>query len=182
MRKVPVLPPFDPEVIRAMARWPDVPRVYGWLRLDCRGAWRIRDEPITHARTVAFLARHYRADESGAWYVQNGPQQVYVALDYTPWIYRYNGNDGHTALTTHTGLACNTLDGAYLDDDGNLLLETDYGIGVLDDRDLAAGAGLMLPLDSAEPSALRWQDRTLPLVSLARADVPARFGFVQRPQ
>ena len=57
MSKAPELPPFDPEVLRAMARWPDVPRVYDWLRLDCRGSWRIRDEPILHARTVAFLAR-----------------------------------------------------------------------------------------------------------------------------
>ena len=179
MSKAPVLPPFDPEVVRAMARWPDVPRVYGWLRLDRRGLWRIQDEPITHARAMAFLSRHYRSDGTGAWYVQNGPQQVYVALDYTPWIYRY---DGFGAFTTHTGLSCTTLDAAYLDDDGNLLIETEFGIGALDDRDLAACTELFVPLDSTAPTALRWRDRALPLGSLASADVPAHFGFVQRPQ
>lgn len=173
------VPPFDAEVLRAMERWPDVPRAYGWLSLDRRGVWRIKGEPITHARAVAFLSRHYRSDDDGAWYVQNGPQQVYVALDYTPWIYRF---DGRGDFTTHTGLPCATVHAAYLDDDGNLLLVTDFGIGVVDDRDLAACAGLLLPLDSIEPTALRWRDRALPLGLVSRSEVPARFGFVAEPR
>ena len=82
-------PAFDDEVIRAMAKWPDVPQCFGWLSLDVRGRWRIQGELIAHTRAQAFLSRHYRADEQGRWYVQNGPQQVFVALDYTPWIYRW---------------------------------------------------------------------------------------------
>ena len=79
---------FDDEVVRAMARWPNVPQCFGWLRLDRRGNWRIKDAVITHQRAIAFLSRHYRADDRGRWYVQNGPQQVFVTLDYTPWILR----------------------------------------------------------------------------------------------
>ena len=39
---------MDPIVARAMARWPNVPAVYGWLALDRRGNWLIKGERITH--------------------------------------------------------------------------------------------------------------------------------------
>ena len=34
---------MDPAVLRGMARWPDVPAVYGWLALDRRGNWRLKE-------------------------------------------------------------------------------------------------------------------------------------------
>lgn len=34
---------MDPDVLRAIARWPSVPAVFGWLRLDRRGNWRLVD-------------------------------------------------------------------------------------------------------------------------------------------
>ena len=33
---------MDPIVRRAIARWPNVPAVYGWLKLDRRGRWSVR--------------------------------------------------------------------------------------------------------------------------------------------
>lgn len=169
-----VLPSFDDEVLRAMARWPDVPRCYGWLELDRRGAWHIKGELISHARTIDFLSRHYRADESGAWYVQNGPQKAYVTLAYTPWVYRYHRQQ----FTTHTGLNCTRLSAVYLDDEGNLLLETEFGIGLVDDRDLATCAVLMFPAESDVPNVFAWNGRELPLLALRRADAAERFGYV----
>ena len=33
------------EIVRAaIAKWPNVPHCYGWLALDARGNWRMRDE------------------------------------------------------------------------------------------------------------------------------------------
>lgn len=172
-------PAFDDEVVRAMAKWPDVPQCFGWLSLDQRGQWRIQGELIAHARAQAFLSRHYRADEQGRWYVQNGPQQVFVALAYTPWIYRWQPDQ---SFTTHTGLAARELLAVYVDDDGNLLLHTDLGIGLLDDRDLSACESLLDVDDAGAPQAFLWQQQRLPVTSVLRAEVAARFGFIADPQ
>src|SRR3990170_3644456 len=51
---------IDDIVIRAMAKWPNVPVVYGWLALDRRGQWSIKGaapagaaaqfEPVTNPK------------------------------------------------------------------------------------------------------------------------------------
>lgn len=178
MSDVPGEPPFDDAVLRAMARWPDVPQCFGWLGLDRRGNWRIRGELVSHTGAIAFLGRHYRADARGRWYVQNGPQQAFVDLDYTPWIFR---RDPARGFVSHTGRASGALHGVLLDDEGNLLLETALGLGLLDDRDLTAVAEL-LEWDGGRAHALRWEERRLPVVSITRAAVPARGGFDPHPQ
>ncbi|HZW22256.1 DUF2946 family protein, partial [Noviherbaspirillum sp.] len=35
---------MDEIVKQAMAKWPNVPHCYGWLALDARGNWRMRDD------------------------------------------------------------------------------------------------------------------------------------------
>jgi hypothetical protein len=171
------LPEFDDAVARAMAKWPDVPACFGWLGLDRRGAWRIRGDVIVHARTIEFLSRHYRGDEHGRWFIQNGPQRVFIELEYTPWVYRY---DGHGGFSSHTGINCNELDGVFADDDGNLLLTTGLGVGLVDDRDLVAVSQL-IAVASDQSSALHWQQRTLAIERVQRADVADKFGFVAAP-
>lgn len=178
MSEAPTLPRFDSAVLRAMARWPDVPQCFGWLGLDRRGTWRIRDEAISHAGTIAFLGRHYRPDRHGRWYVQNGPQQAFVDLEYTPWILRF---DAHGGFTTHTGLDAGLPLAAFQDDEGNLLLETAFGFGLVDDRDLSACAEHLTWSDTA-PLALHWHGHSLPVNVLARAAVPARGGYEPRPR
>lgn len=173
------LPAFDDEVVRAMAKWPDVPDCYGWLGLDSRGGWRIQGELVRHARAQSFLGRHYRADARGCWYVQNGPQRVFVELDYTPWVYRLQPGE---LLVTHTGLECIAIDGVFCDDDGNLLLHTPLGLGLLDDRDLGACVALFEAIDEEGlPHALRWRGAWLDIEAIARDAVPSRFGFEPRP-
>ena len=77
------MPAVDDAVKRALERWPGVPAVYGWLVLDRRGEWRLRNpasgafERIGNAALRAFIARNYARDAQGAWYFQNGPQRVH---------------------------------------------------------------------------------------------------------
>jgi hypothetical protein len=162
-----------------MAKWPDVPQCFGWLSLDVRGQWRIQGELIRHPRAHGFLSRHDRADEHGRWYVQNGPQQVFVDLDYTPWIFRWQPD---ASFTTHTGIATRDVREVYLDDDGNLLLVTELGVGLLDDRDLASCEHLLICADDGQPETWLWQGRQLPLRALPRSAVAAHFGFVSAPR
>lgn len=178
MSAADLLPPLSPAVLRSMARWPDVPRCHGWLELDQRGRWLIRGEVVRHRGVAQFLSRHYRPAADGSWYVQNGPQQVFVTLAYTPWIYRH---DARLGFSTHSGLVCGAIERALLDDDGNLLLVTALGIGVVDDRDLLACTTLFELADDDQPAYFAWGGRRLALERIARRDVAARFGFVAAP-
>lgn len=186
---------FDPLVHRALAKWPGVPACYGWLALDRRGRWLIQGEPIRHAGAVRFLNRHYACDERGCWYVQNGPQAAFVDLALAPWVYHLTG-DGR--LATHTGLIATAIDSLVLDDDGNLLLVTGLGCGILLDRDLEAftadlepGAGAAGPpaealaqlLASADAAlgSVFWQGHELSIARVASSELPRRYGFVSKP-
>ena len=180
----------------AMLRWPNVPACYGWLSLDRRGRWRLRGEPVTHRGLNDFLNRQYTHDEYGNYFVQNGPQRVFVELDYTPWILHLVAAD---ALATHVGEPVGEIRGAALDEEGSLLIEIPKGIALLSDRDLPA---LLCHLHLAsgeiadEPAllafvaqgvgadalALDWQGTRLPVVPLQRSAVPGRYGFVASPQ
>ena len=173
----------------AIAKWPNVPACYEWLSLDRRGDWRLQGERVTHRGLIDFLNKQYASDESGRWFVQNGPQRVYVDLACTPWIFRREGE----AFVSHTGQPAGALQAVYLDDAGNILLETDLGIGLLDDRDLAAflaecqsrnGTPIdddaLLGLMSGHPqSPIFWQ--SLPLQRIVAVDLPKRFNFTPRP-
>ncbi|EJO53561.1 DUF2946 family protein [Burkholderia multivorans] len=183
---------MDDIVKQALAKWPNVPHCTGWLLLDRRGTWRLRDEaaqaagelgsPIRHAALIAFIGRNYECDAHGQWFFQNGPQRVYVELAYTPWIVRLAERDGQLSLTDHTGAPFEP-DEAWLDDAGGVLFVeagTRPRVAALHDHDLALFAD-HADLD-ATPPVLRWRDaRLLPLAQIAGIDVPARFGFVTSP-
>ncbi len=149
---------MDEIVLRSMLKWPDVPSVYGWLRLDRRGNWLVRMpaapdagglvkmpggangaarfERIGNPGVVEFIGRNYACDPAGRYYFQNGPQRVFVSLDRTPWIYRLD--DAGRALTSHTGVPAGAPREAFFDEEGALVLVCDPGAGVVLDRDLAA--------------------------------------------
>ncbi len=105
---------MDEAVLRSIAKWPNVPAVYGWLRLDRRGQWLIKGDKIANSGVVAFIGRNYAADELGRWYFQNGPQRVFVTLEYTPFVIETAAEDTR-ALVTHTGLAITRISGAWVD-------------------------------------------------------------------
>jgi hypothetical protein len=150
---------MDEVVLRSMAKWPDVPDVYGWLSLDRRGNWLIKNEKIGNRALREFISRNYQADARGCWYFQNGPQRVFVALAYTPLVLHFEGE----ALFDHCARPFEA-EQAFLDEEGSVLMRGKAGIGLLDDRDLAAYA-----------------DRAQGLPAIARPGVPERFGFIARP-
>ena len=189
---------MDAIVARAMAKWPNVPVVYGWLALDRRGQWSIRSgspqgsvgspegsagsangadsgaprfAPVTNRKFIEFISRNYAHDETGRWYFQNGPQRVYVTLAYTPLVYRIVG--AHPlALETHTGAACTSLQAVWMDEAGNLLLVTEHGPGLLADRDLPRG---LAALGYADGHALD-EERLLALIEQGDAAAGVYFN------
>src|SRR5258706_11979488 len=117
---------MDEIVLRSMLKWPDVPAVYGWLSLDRRGNWMIKTvagcfERIAHAAVREFIGRNYASDSEGRWYFQNGPQRVFVALDYTPWVYRLD--DAGQGFLAHTGAVPRALEAGVLEDAGGGALQ-----------------------------------------------------------
>lgn len=174
---------MDELVQQAMRKWPNVPACYGWLGLDGRGRWFMRDDRVQqcgsfasqrpgsrgdelqHGQLLQFIGRNYAADAKGQWYFQNGPQRVYVELAHTPYIWRIEP-DG--SVLSHTGLPAEVLQ-VWLDEVGRVYLHTRLGFGLVHTLDTQALAQHM--------EAQGWQTKTL-----ASQELPARFGYVQSPQ
>ena len=102
-----------------MAKWPNVPAVYGWLSLDRRGNWLIKGERIPNPLVTEFIGRNYARDARGCWYFQNGPQRVFVNLDYAPFVYRIVSADNvPLAIEAHNGKPVSAVSGAWMDENG----------------------------------------------------------------
>lgn len=192
---------MDDIVLRGMAKWPNVPAVYGWLALDRRGNWLLKGQRVANPGIAAFFGRNYNRDDQGRWFFQNGPQRVYVSLDYTPHIYRVSSPPGAAlALASHSGAPVHTIAAAYIDDAGQLLLDTELGIGLMHDADLetlvprfsapggnpSGEAALAATLDALQAGERGGLELDLDLTRIEvrpvrAADVPANFGFVARP-
>src|SRR6185503_14581352 len=106
---------MDDIVLRGMAKWPNVPAVYGWLSLDRRGQWLLKGERISNPAVTEFIGRNFERDPRGCWFFQNGPQRVFVALDYMPFVLRVTSAEGAPLeLQTQTGKAVGAIEGAWL--------------------------------------------------------------------
>jgi hypothetical protein len=193
---------MDDIVKQAMAKWPNVPDCYGWLALDARGAWRMRDEraqhlgeagdKVTQPALLGFINRNYCADEHGCWYFQNGPQRVYLNLEATPFIARTDPQQG---LVLHTGEAFGPLERAFMTEHGELIVEGGGKVAQVDDRDVAqlmvaleldgkaaADEALMAWLEGTPGTlGLRYHDQLAPVERIARDAVAAQFGFQRLP-
>lgn len=172
------------EIVRAaMRKWPNVPHCFGWLALDARGDWYLRDDAaqraggfprvkgsrIEHAGLVGFIGRNYLADDAGRWYFQNGPQRVYVQLEVAPWIWRLQWQpDDSLAIASHTGRAAQARS-CWIDDDGRLFLDTTLGFGLVHSQDVG-DAARAVEQSLWTPLPLRFDD------------APARFGYQLDPQ
>ncbi len=173
---------MDDIVRQALAKWPNVPDCYGWLGLDARGNWFMRDDQVQaqgpfaggslqskgselrHEKLIDFIQRNYEPDAHGQWFFQNGPQRVYVELELTPLIWRVAED---FSLADQTGRAA-SLKNCLLDEYGHLFLETDIGFGLVHTMDMGHAAnaveqGLWLIHDAVA------------------ANLPARFGYVVSP-
>lgn len=174
---------MDDIVKQAMAKWPNVPHCFGWLGLDARGNWYMRDDRaqaqgafasglpgakgsrLQHEKLIEFIQRNYAADAQGQWYFQNGPQRVYVELECTPWVWRIAPGG---AVHAHDGTPA-TVVRALTDEAGWLYLETDKGVGLVHTQDMMHAADVL--------ETGQW-----PIQHITRADLPERFGFIASPQ
>lgn len=177
-------------VRQAMAKWPNVPHCYGWLGLDARGHWYMRDDraqsagpfsqadggnPVSkgsllrHDKLIDFIQRNYGVDERGQWYFQNGPQRVYVELEVAPWVWRL---DAHLAVTAHSGQPAQPLE-CLVDELGRVFLLCQLNgsrvPGLVHTQDVALAAQAI-------------EQGLWPLAEITFADLVARFGFERSPQ
>jgi hypothetical protein len=174
---------MDDLVRQAMAKWPNVPDCFGWLGLDKRGQWRMRDDPVQargafqsgiegakgsvlrHEKLIDFIQRNYEADAQGRWYFQNGPQRVFIELEATPYVWRL---DEGFVPTTHTGQTTKTRT-CLVDETGHVYLDTPLGFGLVHSLDVhwvaaAIEQGLWTPEDC-----------------IAK-ELPGRFAYVVSPE
>jgi hypothetical protein len=146
---------MDEIVAAALRKWPNVPHCYGWLALDARGDWYMRDDRIQaagafprvkgsridHEKLREFIARNYAVDPAGAWFFQNGPQRVYVELEAAPWVWRLQADPtSSVVVTSHTGLAAASADEAFVDELGRLFVASDLGLGIVHTLDMGAAS------------------------------------------
>jgi hypothetical protein len=167
---------MDAIVEAALRKWPRVPHCHGWLALDARGAWYMRDDRvqaagpfpqvkgsrIDHDKLLAFIGRNYACDAQGAWFFQNGPQRVYVQLEAAPWVWRIEAAPGWP-VRSHTGLAA-AVRACWLDESGRVFLDTDLGFGLVHTLDTGIAAQAIEDGD--------WVPTEMPF-----ADMPAHFGY-----
>lgn len=172
---------MDDIVKQALAKWPNVPDCYGWLGLDARGNWYMRDDRtqaegpfptakgsmLRHDKLIDFIQRNYEHDAQGQWFFQNGPQRVYVELEAAPLVWRVAEEGDGFAVMAHTGTPVAVSD-CLLDEDGRLYLAAPLGLGLVHTQDVGIAAeaverGLWVPQ------------------AVQASELPARFGHVLSP-
>lgn len=171
--------PMDDIVKQALAKWPNVPDCYGWLGLDARGQWYMRDDLVQaagpfaqhkgsvlrHDKLISFIQRNYEADARGCWYFQNGPQRVYVELEDTPLVCRVSDRG---EVSAHTGQQLDVLS-VWTDESGHVYVHTPRGVGLVHSQDVIHAAELI-------------ERGVWTLRSLQHQELEQRFGFCRSPQ
>ena len=182
---------MDDIVKAALAKWPNVPDCYGWLGLDSRGNWYMRDDNaqaaglfcvpspeagrqlvskgslLRHDKLIDFIQRNYAANAQGQWFFQNGPQRVYVELEATPFVWRVDSAPDF-GVTAHTGQVAITQR-CFIDEHGRVYLETALGFGLVHTQDMLQAANAIE------------QGLWVPQEVLAH-DLQKRFGYVRSPE
>mgnify|MGYP002144420958 FL=1 len=128
---------MDEQVLRSLIKWPSVPECRGWLALDRRGNWRMRNEfaqknhlpgdIIQHSGLVSFIERNYATNQNGEWFFQNGPQRVYVDLDYTPLVARFYPDKETYLLKTTAGIPIKPTQ-CLMDEKGQIVFTADIEV------------------------------------------------------
>ena len=174
---------MDDIVKHAIAKWPNVPHCYGWLGLDARGNWYLRDDRVQalgpfadgspqskgallkHEKLIDFIQRNYETDAIGQWFFQNGPQRVYVELEATPLIWRVADD---YSVCSHAGQPAR-VQRSVVDEFGRVYLEADLGFGLVHTQDMLAASNAI--------EAGLWVPDQIPA-----ANLPERFVYVPSPK
>jgi Protein of unknown function (DUF2946) len=203
---------MDEQVLRSLIKWPNVPDCYGWLGLDRRGQWRMRDEfaqqnhlsgqVIKHSALNDYVSRNYARDIQGRFFFQNGPQRVFINLDATPWIARFlPSKDGVKIITQcaseiKPSQALSDERGniyivglihqvSYQDSKTNQVIEGDHqGIALLHDHDLDYFSELATIQEQACSfgGSWSWQGKQLPLDPIHSQEIDKKFSFTKHPK
>ncbi|NDV11770.1 DUF2946 family protein [Crenobacter caeni] len=173
---------MDAMVLAAMAKWPDVPAVYGFLALDARGRWWLKGERVANAALTGFLARNYAIDAAGRAYVQNGPQQVFVACACAPRVIRREAGLWRAEPDGATG----SVDALWLTPDGELYAAFAGSLALVDDRELVSLADEILPGwngdEATLPAAVELDGQRVPLACCAADALAVRFALQLTPR
>jgi len=200
---------MDEQVLRSLIKWPNVPDCFGWLALDRRGQWRMRDEfaqqhqlpgqVIVHAALNEFISRNYVCDTLGRYFFQNGPQRVYISLAATPWIARITPSEKGLQIMTQ----CNSPiepSLALSDESGNIYIvglihQTIYqdqdqfeeifceSVALLHDHDLDQFSELAKLTEEACSfgGSWNWHGKQLLLEPIYSEELANRFRFITQP-
>ena len=168
---------MDDIVRAALRKWPNVPHCFGWLALDARGQWFMRDDRIQaagpfpqikgsridHPKLLEFIGRNYDHDDAGSWFFQNGPQRVYVQLEAAPWVWRLDADGNAEQLRSHTDVTAR-FESAWLDEHGRLFAASDRGLGIVHTQDMHLAAQAV-ERGAWSPQEMRFDE------------LPQRFGY-----
>lgn len=202
---------MDEQVLRSLIKWPNVPHCFGWLALDRRGQWRMRDEyaqanqlpgnVIQHTALNEFIARNYAHDSLGRYFFQNGPQRVFVTLDATPSIARMIPSESGQHLLTQCGAEMKPHS-ALSDEKGNiyitgLILQShsdqidgmaftkteSLSVALLHDHDLDLFSEQSKVQEDACSfrGSWQWGGKDLPIEPIHSTELSQRFHFIKAP-
>ena len=202
---------MDEQVLRSLIKWPNVPHCFGWLALDRRGQWRMRDEfaqdnqlagsVIQHAALNEFISRNYACDSLGRYFFQNGPQRVFITLDATPWIARIIPSESGPQLLTQCGTQIKPQ-GALSDEKGNIYITgiiaqslsdqidstvfsqiESLSVALLHDHDLDLFSDQSKVMEDACSfrGSWQWDGKELPIEPIHSLELNERFRFIKAP-
>lgn len=202
---------MDEQVLRSLIKWPNVPHCFGWLALDRRGQWRMRDEyaqtnqlpgnVIQHVALNEFISRNYAHDLLGRYFFQNGPQRVFITLDVTPWIARIIPSESGPQLSTQCGTKIKPHS-ALSDEKGNIYIagsipqslpdqidgtvftQTEsLSIALLHDHDLDLFSDQSQIKEDACSfrGSWQWDGKDLPIEPIHSVELAGRFHFIKAP-
>lgn len=170
---------MDELVKQALQKWPNVPHCFGWLALDKRGDWYMRDDRVQaqghfpqakgsklqHNKLIEFIQRNYLSDAQGQWYFQNGPQRVYVELEAAPFVWRI-----HDDLSVWSAAEqAQQVKHCAIDELGQVYLLTDQGLGLVHTQDVWLAAQAL--------EQERWPEK-----KVLSSELQSTYGFVKSPQ
>ena len=202
---------MDEQVLRSLIKWPNVPHCFGWLALDRRGQWRMRDEfaqankltgsVIQHAALNEFISRNYACDALGRYFFQNGPQRVFITLDATPWIARMIPGENGPQLLTQCGTEIKPHS-ALSDEKGNIYITgiiaqslsdqidsfvftktESLSVALLHDHDLDLFSNQSKVMEDAcsYRGSWQWDGEDLPIEPIHSLELSDRFHFIKVP-
>ena len=190
---------MDDIVRQALAKWPNVPACYGWLGLDARGNWYMRDDqsqiagPFTDSSaepgglTLAQSDPARRKAAKGSLLVHDKLidfiQRNYESDAQGQWFFQNGPQRVYVELeatpfvwrvASDFSVSAHTgiparIQRCLVDEAGRLYLETDIGFGLVHTQDMTLAA------DAVEQGL--WVPQEVEV-----ADLPANYGYVPSPQ